>query len=292
MMKANALKFANHSNMRVRALYKSQCDPHAVAYKSAPVRPSLFFETDEFQITARRSLGMDIAKHRLRCDCEQQLDPKADHECALNGAWVKRHNALRNLAHEVACEGFIESKLELTVTFPPECSRCQETLSSEKHNCKKPDEKSLKPSKQTYRGDQFIDAVPGVTLRKTLVNFTVKNEFLPTYLPLSAEKLGAAAELGEKEKNDKFKRRVEKLGYDFLAVSCDSMGSLRPQGQHFFNYLIGQRAIHKGMSFAESASLFWHKWSFIIHRENARNILTRYRTIICHQPTRKTSLYM
>lgn len=148
------------------------------------------------------------------------------------------------------------------------------------------------PPKTTYRGDQFTDAVPGVTVRKTLVDFTVKNEFLPTYLPLAAQKLGAPAELGEKEKNDKFKRRVEKLGYDFLAVSCDSMGYVRPQGQDFFNHLIGQRAIHKGISFAESAALFWHKWSFLIHRENARNILTRYKTIICNQPTRKTSLYM
>ena len=131
--------------------------------------------------------------------------------------------------------------------------------------------------------------MPGLTIRRTLGDYTVKNEFLSTYRNKAAETLGAAAAIGEKEKNDDFKHRVEKIDHDFLAISCDSMGYLRPQGVTFFNYLIGQRAVHQGMSFNESASHFWHQWSFTIHRENARNILIRYK-IISNLATRKTSL--
>jgi hypothetical protein len=224
--------------------------------------------------------------------CCDGLDTKGDHECAKMGAWVKRHNALRNLGFEVAREGFIDTRLEVTKQLLPECRSCKMTLLSPTHKCPKPDEKNCKPLPLVYTADQVIsNGVPGLTLRRTLGDYTVKNEFLGTYKHKAAETLGAAAAIGEKEKNDDFKHRVEKIDHDFLAISCDSMGYLRPQGVTFFNYLIGQRAIHKSMSFAESSTLFWHQWSFTIHRENARNILTRYK-IISNLATRKTSLYI
>ncbi len=295
ILKKNAVKFAEHPDMRMRVLYKAQTDPHATAYKSSPVRPGLFFESDEFQVIVRRSLGMDLVPDQLKCaGCCDGLDTKGDHECAKMGAWVKRHNALRNLGFEVAREGFIDTRLEVTKQLLPECRSCKMTLLSpnQTHKCPKPDDKNCKPLPLVYTADQVIsNGVPGLTLRRTLGDYTVKNEFLGTYKHKAAETLGAAAAIGEKEKNDDFKHRVEKIDHDFLAISCDSMGYLRPQGVTFFNYLIGQRAIHKSMSFAESSTLFWHQWSFTIHRENARNILTRYK-IISNLATRKTSLYI
>jgi hypothetical protein len=238
---------------------------------------------------------MDLVPDQLKCaGCCDGLDTKGDHECAKMGAWVKRHNALRNLGFEVAREGFIDTRLEVTKQLLPECRSCKMTLLSpnQTHKCPKPDDKNCKPLPLVYTADQVIsNGVPGLTLRRTLGDYTVKNEFLGTYKHKAAETLGAAAAIGEKEKNDDFKHRVEKIDHDFLAISCDSMGYLRPQGVTFFNYLIGQRAIHKSMSFAESSTLFWHQWSFTIHRENARNILTRYK-IISNLATRKTSLYI
>ena len=293
MLKKLAVHFAEHPDLRTRALYKSQSDPHATSYKSSPVRPGLFHESDLFQVIARRSLGMDLVTEPLQCPgCRAALDTKGDHECPQMAAWVRKHNAIRNLSSEIAREGFIETSLEVTKYLKPECRACQATLLSptQPHDCTKPDAKNREPLKTTYDADQIVyNGVVGLTLRETLVDFTVKNEFLPTYLDLAAERLGAAAEKGEKEKNDDYKRRVEKINCDFLAISCDSMGYLRPQGVTFFNYFIAQRAIHKGMTFNESAALFWHKWSFTIHRENARNILLRYK-IISNLATRNSSL--
>src|SRR5690349_7059218 len=105
--------------------------------------------------------------------------------------------------------------------------------SSEVHH----DGKTRKPLKTIFTADQVLAGVVGPS-RKTLIDYTVKNEFLPTYLNDAAEQLGSAAAKGEKEKNDDFKHRVEKLNLDFLAVSCDNMGYLRPQGVDLFNYLI------------------------------------------------------
>jgi hypothetical protein len=284
MLKERGLKFANHPDLRMRALYKAQSDPIATAYKSAPVRPDQFMESAEFEITVNRSLGMNIVTENFDClGCHLVLDLKGDHECAKQGAWVKRHNALRDLGLELAREGLTETSGETTFNLLPECPhpKCKETLTPNKsHECKHHDGKTRKPLKTIYTADQVLtNGVIGLTSRKTLIDYTVKNEFLPTYLNDAAEQLGSAAAKGEKEKNDDFQHRVEKLNLDFLAVSCDSMGYLRPQGVEMFTYLIARRAVHKGMTFKESAALFWNKWSFTIHRENARNILTRYRSI-------------
>ncbi len=113
----------------------------------------------------------------------------------------------------------------------------------------------------------------------TLLDVNVRNEFLPTYIERASMVLGAAAAVGEKEKMDDWKRRIEALGYNFLAISCDSMGYLRPQGEEVINYLISQRAITKSLPFHEAAAQFWHKWSVTIHKANARNILSRYKII-------------
>jgi hypothetical protein len=138
-----------------------------------------------------------------------------------------------------------------------------------------------KPTLTSYKADLvFEDGIPGLTVKKTLVDITIRNEFLPTYLSKEAVKLGAAAEIGEKEKNADFKEPIEKkLGFAFLPFAGNSMGHLRPKAEDLAYYLITQRAIHKGTTFNESATLFWHTWSFHIHRANARNILNRYMTI-------------
>ena len=69
--------------------------------------------------------------------------------------------------------------------------------------------------------------------------------------------------------------------FSFVAVAFNSLGYMRPHGESLAYYLIEQRANQKGMTFQESASLFWHTLSMTIHRAHARNILTRFRDILC-----------
>ncbi len=83
----------------------------------------------------------------------------------------------------------------------------------------------------------------------------------------------------EGEKNNDYKVRTEKIDYTFVAVAFNCLGHTRPNGAILAQHLIEQRAIHKGMTPAESASLFWHTLSIAIHRAHARNILTRFRDI-------------
>ena len=46
------------------------------------------------------------------------------------------------------------------------------------------------------------------------------------------------------------------------------------------NYLIALKTIQKGIPFAETATAeFWHRLSFLIHRQVSRNILNRYRRV-------------
>ncbi len=100
---------------------------------------------------------------------------------------------------------------------------------------------------------------------------------MDTYRAKEAQKLGSAAHLGEKEKENDYKDRAHKIGHAFVAVAFNSLGYTRPNGEDLAYYLIDQRAKHKGMTFQESASLFWHKLSMSIHRAHALNILRRFR---------------
>src|SRR5690606_29848054 len=71
----------------------------------------------------------------------------------------------------------------------------------------------------TYTADLIFErGIPGLTVKKTLVDFTIKHGLLPTYAHKESLKLGAAAHEGEKEKERKYKERTEKIDQSFLAV--------------------------------------------------------------------------
>ena len=89
--------------------------------------------------------------------------------------------------------------------------------------------------------------------------------------------IGAAAELGERNKNTKYASACRENGWDFVPLALDRMGYARPKVEILANYLIGQRAFLMGLPFAESAQLFWHDLALAIHRTQVRSILQRYR---------------
>jgi hypothetical protein len=296
LLRTAHLEFSEHPDSRVRALYMAQSDRHATAYKSMPIRRDALMESDEFMVTARRSLGVNIVAEVFECHlCKGLLDKKGDHECPSGGCWSIRHDLLRDLLQNTAREALLPSKIEQPFTLLPECPQCHEIFKTSpdlaKHECPKREGPIRKLPPPTYQADVVLETgVPGITSKKTLLDVTVRNEFLPTYLERASQVLGAAAAVGEKEKIDDWRHRIEALGYSFLAVSCDSMGYLRPQGEEVINYLISQRAITKSLPFYEAAAHFWHKWSVTIHKANARNILSRYKIIANHIEPLKTRM--
>jgi Reverse transcriptase (RNA-dependent DNA polymerase) len=298
LLKKQYAEFRDHPEERIKVLFNGMSDRKAQAYKSAPPRPGRLLASAEAQIVVRRSLGMNICNHSgiLECQsCGAEMDPKGDHECAKDGAWVKAHNAIRDVYYETAREGLVECKREQYVVFKPECADCHKILTHEEkangHVCPKRATRKGKDAEKPLKDDNSINTptytadivfeygIPGLTNRRTLADLTIKHEFLPTYRYDESRKLGSAATLGEKEKNSDYKARTEAIDNHFVAVAFNSLGHARPNAEILAYYLIDQRAKHKGMTFAESASLFWHTLSFTIHRAHARNILTRLRDI-------------
>ena len=308
MLKSQYAEFSQHKEERVRVLFNAMSDRRAQAYKSAPSRPGLLMGSDECQVVVRRSLGVNLCNRAgaLECkSCGGFLDLKGDHECPKDGAWVKAHNAVRDLFFETARQGLVECKREQRVTFKPECADCHKILTQEEkgngHPCpKRATRKATRAEKPslgddnriitpTYTADiVFEEGIPGLTVKRTLVDFTIKHEFLPTYRHEESQKLGSAALIGEKEKDSDFKERSEAINHGFVPVALNSLGHMRPHGVDLAYYLIAQRAHHKGMTFEESASLFWHKLSMTIHQAHARNILTRFRDILYHMTVPRT----
>jgi hypothetical protein len=297
LLNAQAAALTAEADHRTKALINAQSDKRAAAFKATSLKPGLALEPEEFEVIARRSLGVPLVTEHFHCvGCSAVMDIHGDHECPKLGAWVKRHNVLRDLLYTTAREGLVECEREQKVHFHPECHNCLEIFENnqaqESHVCPKPNE-NRKPFLDNYTADLVLEhGVPGLTLKKTLVDVTIKNEFLPTYLDRSSKALGAAALCGEREKDADFKLRVEKLNRDFIALSCDSMGYVRPIGESLIYYLVQRRAVHKSMTFTDSAALFWHQWSIALHRANARNILARYRSIAHLSAPRTTYVYM
>ena len=133
---------------------------------------------------------------------------------------------------------------------------------------------------KNYKTDLiFENPIPGLTSRRTLADVTFRNEFAPTYLIEASKELGAAAAMGERTKDLQYKAALSANNFDFLPLALDRMGYARPLVEVLANYLIAQRALIKGTTFAESALEFWQTLSFTIHKAASLNIMYRYRTI-------------
>ena len=100
-----------------------------------------------------------------------------------------------------------------------------------------------------------------------------------SYQKTAEKQEGALAELAEKEKMDKYKQALTDNNWDFIPLGLEAMGYSSDGCKNVANYLIARKAIQKGIPFAETATEFWHRLSFLIHRQVSRNILNRYRRV-------------
>jgi hypothetical protein len=257
LMRKNHVQYAEHLDIRIRILYKQQNDKKAQALKTNTIRPGMHMETAEFEIYARRSLGVDLVSKPVKCLlCSHLFDTKGDHDCMKGGAVIKRHNVVRDLYFETAREGLVACKRENTIKFQ-------------------------RGKLATYRADLTLDEpIPWLTSKMAALDFTFHNAMAQSYKKTAAEKQqGALAELAEKEKKDKYKQALTDNNWDFIPLGLEAMGYSSDSCKDVAHYLIARKAIQKGVPFAEIASEFWHRLSFLIHRQVSRNILNRYRRV-------------
>jgi hypothetical protein len=256
LLKRRHVQFSDHADMRVRILYKQQNDRKAQAIKTSTIRPGLHMDPAEFETYARRSLGVDLVSKPVKCmACEGIADEKGDHDCMKNGAIIKRHNVVRDLYFDTAKEGLVDCDREKTIKFPI-------------------------GDVASYRADLvFTEPIPGLTSKKSALDFTFHNAYAQSYQKTAEKQEGALALQAEKEKVKKIKKALKKNGWGFLPMGLEAMGYCSENCKDVAYYLIARKAIQKGVPFAETASEFWHRLSFLIHRQVSRNIINRYRRV-------------
>ena len=256
LLKKKHVQFAEHMDIRVRILYKQQNDRKAQAIKTNTIRFGMHMDAAEFETYARRSLGVNLVSKPVKClACGMIADQKGDHDCMKNGAVIKRHNVVRDLYLETTKEGLVECKRENTLNF-------------------------LNGDLLSYRADLTFDyPIPRLTNKKTALDFTFHNANAQSYQKTAEKQQGALALLGEKEKIKKFKEALSKNDWDFLPMGLEAMGYCSDNCKDVAYYLIARKAIQKGVPFAETASEFWHRLSFLIHRQVSQNIINRYRRV-------------
>ena len=256
LLKKRHVQFSEHMDIRVRILYKQQNDRKAQAIKTNKIKRGLHMEAAEFETFARRSLGVDLVSKPVKClACGEIADQKGDHDCRKNGAVIKRHNVVRDLYFDTAKEGLVECKRENTLKF-------------------------LRGGLASYRADlTFDNPIPGLTSKRTALDFTFHNANAQSYQKTAEKQQGALALLGEKEKITKYKTALSENAWDFLPMGLEAMGYCSENCKEVAYYLIARKSIQKGVPFVETASEFWHRLSFLIHQQVSRNILNRYRRV-------------
>jgi hypothetical protein len=257
LLKKRHVQFSDHMDIQVRILYKQQNDRKAQAIKTNTIRPGMHMDPAEFETYARRSLGVDLVSKPIKClACGETADKKGNHDCMKLGAVIKRHNVVRDLYFDTANEGLVSCKREHTIKF-------------------------LKGDLASYRADLTFDApIPGLTQKKTALDFTFHNANAQSYQQTAEKQEGALALLAEKEKNrKKFKTALTLNKWDFVPMGLEAMGYCSENCKDVAYYLIARKTIQKGVPFAETASEFWHRLSFLIHRQVSQNILNRYRRV-------------
>jgi len=256
LLKKRHVQFSEHMDIGVRILYRQQNDRKAQAIKTNTIRPGLHMDAAEFETYARRSLGVDLVSKPVKClACGKIADQKGDHDCMKYGAVIKRHNVVRDLYFDTANEGLVECKRENTLTL-------------------------LNGDLASYRADLTFDhPIPGLTSKRTALDFTFHNANAQSYQKTAEKQQGALALLGEKEKINKFKTALSNNKWDFLPMGLEAMGYCSENCKDVAYYLIARKSIQKGVPFAETASEFWHRLSFRIHQQVSRNILNRYRRV-------------
>jgi hypothetical protein len=244
------------SDISLVVAIRAQAENKAGLWKIAPPSQENILEGELFVHVARRSLRLPVYATPRKVG-EEIFDRFGDKVISYKtgGGVTRRHNRIRDFLLKMGSEGNITQACEKT------------TPAKDK-------------KRETYRADLFLysPGIPGVTFRDTAIDVTVTNEFNESLLIDSVRSGSAAAEHGERAKNNLLKATLSAHQIDLVPVSFGAMGGHGAQCLPYLQYLSYTRARHQNIPLAEAAATFWTSLSLTIQRQNG-DTLKRFEEI-------------
>ena len=241
----------------IRVLLRGESMPHAYAWKVAPPQSRFFMNPVEFRFCVRRSLRVLIFPQAFLCPEHKQgerfdINVFGDHclHCMPGGGVVHRHDDTYREFVRSSRQALLSCSTEVTETFA---------------------------NGSTYRADIVMtQPIPGLTTQKVALDFTLTNNFAPTYFNQAAKTSGYAIDKGIERKLKEVNVEELKLkGYDFKILSFESTGGCNADTEKLVNYILSENALVHNKPFSELVSEFWTVISVLIQRSNAQMICKR-----------------
>jgi len=158
------------------------------------------------------------------------------YNCKKTGDVVQRHDAIRDLFLAEAHLAGVPTSREFT----------------------------LQLKDKTYRPDFLLpQGVPGLTPSLTAFDVVVHNNFADTQIERSSREDLSAAKAGEAYKEHKF---IHKIDVEFIPIALEVTGGHVKGIEPLVHYLMRQKALVTGLSFAELTSRFWQRLSVTLQR--------------------------
>ncbi len=239
-----------------RTLLLCNSQPHASAWKNAPPKIQNKLDHVPFQMLARYSLRVQIIPTPVVCPNHKGkkqyvINKYGDHaiHCTTDGHLVQRHNGCyRPIVVDLRL-ALIPCSVETVIMF--------QNLS-------------------TYRTDiMTAEAIPGLTLRKTALDFTITNPFASYMKSKSSKEALAAARSGNDRKVKENLDCLKTVGCDFLALSFEATGGCTLETEKCIQYILSQKALVQNMSFSEVSTEFWQSLSITMQLANGRALYER-----------------
>lgn len=249
------------SDISLIAAIRAQAEDKAGLWKIAPPSQENLLEGELFLHVARRSLRLPVYATQRKIG-DEIFDRFGDKVISYKtgGGVTRRHNRIRDFLVKMGSEGNISQA-------------CEKTTPAIDHK------------RETYRADIFLySGIPGETFRDTAIDVTVTNEFNESLLINSVRSGSAAAEHGERSKNNLLKATLSAHQIDLVPVSFGAMGGHGAQCLPYLQYLYFTRARHQNIPLGEAAATFWTSLSLTIQRQNA-DTLKRFEEISHAVPT-------
>jgi len=247
-------KLIKDSDQRRSALLLAQQTLHASAWKhtSAKASKDLYLRPDEFQISLKVSLGAKVLPDNgsLCPFCKKaQVDPYGDHviSCPDAGHIVHTHNAYRDQLMAWCRLAGITVQKEVNVKLI---------------------------DGTTYRADIVLPAgLPGYTSLPVLLDVTFRSPFTKTAIKKACKWSGAAAGMGEDDKDKLLSKSLADSKYTFIPIGVETLGGIGSECVPFTSFILTQLHYRLRKPFHEVAALFWQSLSVLVQRMKSNRIL-------------------
>ncbi len=114
-----------------------------------------------------------------------------------------------------------------------------------------------------------------------LADVTFRNPMTKSAISKAAKWSGAAAKIGEQEKEKKLREILEESNYELMPIAVETLGGIGNECAPLMYYIITQLHYSVRKPFHEVAAQFWQTLSVLVQKMKMNRILR------CHQLTNK-----